>query len=290
MVMILLQATSFNFATVVGFSSIAVLGLLGSSGYGAANAAMEEVFFQMYYSGIDATSVRWGPWHSVGMVASSKAVAVAMASLGVSMTSPLAGLMFIEQLCITTDSSRPSYCFFSREGAPNSTHPISSLLEIRETGCAKSKCQSNLDSNAINGNENSILIDQDTVLDRIRSILTNILVVTSIDPQISLLEYGADSLMSEEIQSSLSSAFGYDLPSTFLFDFPTLHSMAQEIYHTACESGIREDGKNEPTASSATHSTAPLIINAVVERLPSLRQHEFSAASQLPPDCTEVAG
>eukprot|EP00890_Picochlorum_soloecismus_P002222 jgi/Picsp_1/2/NSC_00002-R1_beta-ketoacyl synthase len=283
------KATNFNFATVVGFSSIAALGLLGSSGYGAANAAMEEVLGQMYYSGINAISIQWGPWNSVGMVASSKAVAVAMASLGVSMTNPLSGLMLIEQLRYITGSRRPVYCFFSTRQTHCSAHPISLLLEGGETGCHGSTCKSKLDSNGAKGKENPVSLDQDTVLDRIRPILLNILVVDSIHPQTSLLEYGADSLMSGEIQSSLSSAFGYDLPSTFLFDFPTLQSMSQEIYQTVCESHIIDEESIEPIASRATHSTSPLILNSVVERFPSLQPHDFPAASQVAKDCTEIA-
>jgi acyl carrier protein len=287
MTLIILQATGFNFATVVGFSSIAVLGLFGSSGYGAANAAMEEVLGHMYYSGIDSTSIQWGPWRSVGMVASSKAVAVAMAHLGISMTNPISGLMLIEQLRCTIDSHRSSYCFFSTICNPNAAHPVASLFECAETGCHSSPYKSNVDSNGINSFTNIVSLDQETVLDRVRSILSKILVVDSIHPQRSLVEYGADSLMSGEIQSSLSSAFGYDLPSTFLFDFPTLQSMSQEICQTVCTLHVTDDGAMEPTALS-TNASTPLILNAFAERFPSLQLCGFSAASQITEDCTEI--
>lgn len=288
MILVILQATGFNFATVTGFSSIAVFGLLGSSGYGAANAAMEEAIGHMYNSGIDAISIQWGPWQSVGMVASSKAVAVAMGNLGISMTNPLSGLMLIEQLRYTQDSRRPSYCFFSTTCNPCSAHPISSLLECAGTGCHSSTHKSNMDSNGINGFQNKISLDQETVFESVRSILSDILVVDSIHPQVSLLEYGADSLMSGEIQSSLSSAFGYDLPSTFLFDFPTLQSMSQEICQIMCSLYCTDDGEIEPTALSATNASTPLILNAVAERFPSLQLNDFSAASQTTQDCTEI--
>lgn len=75
------------------FSSIAALtGPAGSSNYAAANAALDAAAAALQASGLCATSMQWGAWSEVGMVAGSHAVQRAMGRAGIGMVTPASGL------------------------------------------------------------------------------------------------------------------------------------------------------------------------------------------------------
>lgn len=64
-----------------------------------------------------------------------------------------------------------------------------------------------------------------------------------------LLEAGLDSLAAVELRNSLSKDFRLDLPSTAIFDYPTVKALAQYV-----ASQLPDPANTETTA--ATHQTA----------------------------------
>jgi acyl carrier protein len=51
----------------------------------------------------------------------------------------------------------------------------------------------------------------------------------SVDPQRPLHELGLDSLMSVELRNALATSLGHSLPTTLLFDYPTVESLTQYL-------------------------------------------------------------
>lgn len=75
------------------FSSIAaVTGPAGSTSYAAANAALDQAAAASRRIGAPASSIQWGAWAGVGMVAGNTAVLGRMRRAGISTVAPAAGL------------------------------------------------------------------------------------------------------------------------------------------------------------------------------------------------------
>jgi acyl transferase domain-containing protein len=110
--------------------------------------------------------------------------------------------------------------------------------------------------------------DQPTVLeDRLEAVLdivtthtarTLALDATMIEPDVGFFQMGMDSLMAMQLQQSLGSTLGCELPSTVLFDFPTVAALADHLAEitavapeatgpmpTAAESQVDVDSEEE---------------------------------------------
>jgi len=60
-----------------------------------------------------------------------------------------------------------------------------------------------------------------------------------IDPARPLQEYGLDSLLSIELRNTLSADFDMRLPATTLFDYPTLASLTNWLFHDVLKLGTK---------------------------------------------------
>ncbi len=91
------------------FSSIASLtGPAGSTNYAAANGILDGSAAALGTAGLPVTSVQWGAWSDIGMVASNQAVHRAMERSGVSMVTPQQGLRLMLGLLRSGDTGRVS--------------------------------------------------------------------------------------------------------------------------------------------------------------------------------------
>lgn len=213
----------------VSYSSVApILGSVAQANYSAANAFMDGLMHWRARKGLPGLSINWGPWAEVGMAANlSSQIIQSIESRGVKFLKPAAGARALFKVlggplaqCMIgeVDWSRfvpaqpVSHAMFRHlakgGGAARSTVDVEALLRLpkaeRET--------------AIN--------------DFIRSRIAHVLHFESaqdVEPGARFRELGLDSLMAVEMKNSLETAFRVPLPTSIVFDHPSIPLLAQFI-------------------------------------------------------------
>jgi acyl carrier protein len=100
---------------------------------------------------------------------------------------------------------------------------------------------------------------------------------TSLDPQRPLHELGLDSLMSVELRNALATSLGRSLPTTLLFDYPTVesltHYLAKSILNLelidqpSSESRIPPENKDLEELREMSESEAESLLLAELDQL-----------------------
>ncbi len=265
-----------NVQNLIAFSSIAaLLHPSGSSLYGGINSIMDSLTSRLPATGVAAVSIQWGPWSSVGMVSKSSKVSNAMKAFGISMLTTQQGLWAFSTLIsmkaspslitVVPFDERQSRCGTTLHEVILSRIPSRRLPEV-----TRRQQPSNVDANSI--------------IPKVQSLLSEI-IGNRIDSHMeSLIKYGADSLCAIEIQQQLSQEFRIELPASFLYDFPTVHSMSMAIYamvsntEAYCMATELEAGLDEQKGRD------PLCIKELAVREPDgLQEDQFDI------ECTKIA-
>jgi microcystin synthetase protein McyD len=203
----------------VAFSSIAALLFpAGSSSYGAVNAIMENIVSSSLMKGVRASSIQWGAWKQIGMVSKSVEVEYAMTKLNVSMISPVQGITAFDSL-IRCEYMQSLYVLVPFKSTNNV--PVCGELQHANGKMAARKVLSHKQGREI--------VSPTAVKTKVVHILETILGNRIQDESESLISYGADSLCAIEIQNALSKEFLLAIPASFLFDHPSVDSMAAEV-------------------------------------------------------------
>ncbi|CAJ1376522.1 unnamed protein product [Effrenium voratum] len=233
----------------VMFSSAAVLGSPGQCAYAAANAAMDGlVSASDSGSGARMLSVQWGPWSEVGMAANHDLLSRVERhgfgsftnSQGIDVLDCLLAQAAQGPLC----AARVNWNAFSWPGHPvmmshihiRIGHPLPNLPQ----GAVKMKMQ------------------RPDALALLQRLATDML-GHELDPNQPLMDAGVDSLLAVELANRVSKEIGAKLPSTWLFDFPTLGSMADQL---AQQAGAHVRGAAPPNLPVATPRAAMVVAGA----------------------------
>ena len=87
-----------------------------------------------------------------------------------------------------------------------------------------------------------------------------------IDPDIPLSDLGMDSLLAVDLRESLANALERALPSTLLFDYPTISALVSYLLHgTGNEEPI--DTGSVQAMDSAADATNPLAFLTAIEQM-----------------------
>ncbi|MBF0573052.1 MAG: KR domain-containing protein, partial [Desulfamplus sp.] len=247
---------------VVFFSSISsVMGSPAQGSYAAANAFLDVFAHQLRAEGIKAISVNYGPWKESGMASQHNAgVTNRWQSAGIGSLSPEINLaMFGLDLKLmppqvglfSVDWSR----FVSRAGQGGDHKFISGIIESDGKNNKKSNEENLLNTNKLEtdltGLAEQSIVNTSGIIDILArtpamqrlNIVNNhickrvgtILDISSdvcIDPELSLFDYGLNSLMAIELKELLEADLGHTLPATFAFDFPTVKGMSECLIET----------------------------------------------------------
>ncbi|MBF0228388.1 MAG: SDR family NAD(P)-dependent oxidoreductase [Desulfamplus sp.] len=252
---------------VVFFSSISsVMGSPAQGSYAAANAFLDGLAHQLRAEGIKAISINYGPWRESGMAFQhNSGVTDRWKSAGIEPLSPEINLavfgLNLELLppqigLFSVDWSR----FVSRAGQGGDTLFLSELLvsdkecKADETNLAKkihSQSFGESTKQAESMRQAQSMKEAENMLDTLRRIssgqrhnwvgdhickrvgtILDISPDVCIDPELSLFDYGLNSLMAIELKELLEADLEHTLPATFAFDFPTVKTMAESLLET----------------------------------------------------------
>lgn len=215
------------------FSSLsALIGTPGQANYAAANAFLDGFAYYRRTQGLPALSINWGPWAEVGMAAASGSRSEERrASQGIAAFSPPEGTRALGQtlaqhltqvavvqvdwaqfLDMLSSEKRTLFAELVDTAAGQHEHP----------GVAQAVLPERLER-ALPGAR------QDIVFDYIHHEVANVLGLESptlLQPYQKFFEAGMDSLMAVELKRRLESASGCSLPTTVIFNYPTVESLA----------------------------------------------------------------
>jgi acyl carrier protein len=88
----------------------------------------------------------------------------------------------------------------------------------------------------------------------VQSIVCDMIGLDKLDHEIPLMDAGIDSLMAVELRQSLAHSFHLALPSTVLFDFPTITEIVSYIAQTSEPEQLQDHTPKPPTAEKTESS------------------------------------
>ena len=261
----------------VSFSSIAALmSPSGSSVYASVNCVMETIISTRSNMGIDCSSIQWGAWASIGMVSGSASVAKAMRDMNVSLINPDQGLRAFIQILNLNGTRKHIY----------SCIPFQNMEEYFLVNKVKD-ISGGLIQNK--GSEAALINNhaswtQEHIMQTVQQRISDLLGVQIDNVSESLIHFGADSLCATEIQSTLSKEFGINLPSTFLFDYPTVSTMTEIISEKMGKIQLKPLDFQIKMEGLAADARSPISIEAIILRRPD----GLSKRKSQTPDCTRI--
>ena len=259
------------------FSSAAsMLGSAGQANYAAANAFMDGLAMVRKAMGRPAISICWGPWEGGGMAAAlDSRVREGLAARGIGTITPERGLAALADLL---DSDRAQVGVLPMDWSRYLTkvfrgHPPRFLADLAPGGPPAPPPGADdtglLDrlAGAPPGDRRRLLADY------VRAQIAGVMGMdsgTQIEMRQRLFDIGIDSLMAVELRNSLHASLAMPLPSTLIFDYPTLESLVNFL-----ESGLRVDSA-PPVEAAATRSSAD-VADASADDLASMLEHELAS-------------
>lgn len=235
------------------FSSItSILGADGVANYAASNAYLDALAHYRRAKGLAAVSINWGPWSGAGMLeALGERGRQHWIRQGIEPMSPDQCIKAMEQamhmggaqyaiMRVTWDRYFTPYL---------ASGNIPSLLRDLDTALDSGTSKPGQVA-ALQEILGSVPSDErkETVIEFINELAVRTLGLdagVAIDPTILLTDVGLDSLMSVELRNSIAGAIGETLPSTVLFDYPSMDLLATYL----CNSVLAFESESDDVPS-----------------------------------------
>lgn len=243
------QAVGLQPATMhVTFSSVAaLLGSPGQANYGAANAMLDALAEGWQAQGAVGMSIQWGAWAEGGMAAAHAGTAKAVERMGMGMVAPEAGISAMQSLLLqSTSAVLPIHAavpfrwatFMARQ---RSVPPMFEQFRPFWAGAAPALPASvagppsQLFSSVAPQQRTAAAvaaaasppagISRDVLVGQVQEAVVAVL-GSAVGADEALMAAGLDSLGSVELKNGLERRVGLELPSTLVFDYPTVNGLA----------------------------------------------------------------
>jgi acyl carrier protein len=236
----LTQELNLDLDFFVLFSSMsALLGTPGQGSYAAANAWLDALASYRRARGLPGLSIDWGAWEEAG-AAVDRDIGARLAGTGIGMVGTAQGLRALELALAGTEAQvavlLADWTCAGRAVGADRTRLFDTLIEEARRHAGGSQ--------AGNGNR----AEDDGILQRLESAEPGqrVLLLTAfirgcvartlrlsetmpLDGETRFFDVGLDSLMAIEVRTRLQDALRVDLPSTLLFDYPTLDALTRYL-------------------------------------------------------------
>jgi len=212
----------------VCFSSIAQFGSLGQSGYAFANGYMDSVVGLRRELGLVASTIKWGPWEGKGL---AEGLENRLEARGFEPINKNDGLRFLEaviesqigDVVVSSINWKSFLSQFVNDGVQRLPTLYENFHHLSNSESAGEL--SNIASDIRLGSNN---INRDLLDKYLRLLVAELsgLKVESIDPNMSLFEYGFDSLVATQLAGKIEHGLGVKLSYEKLFRQFTLTAIA----------------------------------------------------------------
>ncbi|MEM9978167.1 MAG: beta-ketoacyl reductase, partial [Cyanobacteria bacterium P01_D01_bin.2] len=217
--------------------------LVGSPGQGshvAANSFLDALAHHRRHLGLPALSINWGPWSDVGSAATDS-IRQQMRSRGVGTISPSQGKQALSQLLLNSTSPQvgvvpiqwsqmqqtidrdPFFANFNSwiGGQVGNANTVVSAASPDKTVAADWLSQ----LNQIPQRQRISFLTE-----ALKTEVARVLGLTGQpDTTTSFFDMGMDSLMAVELKNQLDTRLGTPVPSTIIFEFPTIRTLATHL-------------------------------------------------------------
>ncbi|MFI6824219.1 type I polyketide synthase [Micromonospora sp. NPDC050187] len=216
------------------FSSIAsLLGAPGQGNYAAANAFLDALAHHRHALGLPALSVNWGAWGDSGMAAGlTDRDQQRWTARGIGIIPPERGMRMLERIM-----ARPvpqvgvvpvDWARYAEQYPLGAARPLLADLVRREPTAERSPT---VPAEGPRLRERFAAMPdakrRTALTEHVTGELARILMLdeASLDPGKGLFDLGMDSLMALEFKNRVQAAFGHEMPTTLLFNYPTVDAV-----------------------------------------------------------------
>lgn len=239
-------------------SAAAIFTQPGMGSYAAANAYLDALARYRRARGLAASSVNWGGWNEIGLAreAGTKRSLEDFEEQGIENFSKREGLACLREILERNAVQTIVFHFdaekFSRFHAQSGIPRIFSTLTEETSGKLGAPMQPGIREALASAQSDS---SRATILEaHLQEQLGNVLrcAPERIDRDRTLGTMGLDSLMALEFVRRLNAGLGVALPTTSVFNYPTIRLLAR---HILIKAGLSDDAK--PATSDPHHEAAP---------------------------------
>ncbi|MEZ4732263.1 MAG: beta-ketoacyl reductase, partial [Caldilineaceae bacterium] len=247
----------------VCFSSVAsLLGSPGQSNYAAANAFMDTLMQQRHARGLPGLSINWGGWAEVGLAAH---LSDRMQMQGMALIPPPQGRRLFAYLLQQSPAS-----LAGQIGVVPRRRPVAAAAET-----AEKKAQGLRERLAeLPPAERQPHLH--TYIHRELAAVLGLSAARTVEPDARLFDIGLDSLMAVELKNRLETRLNVALPSTLLFDYPTLEVLGHYLLHDVLRMG-REMAEDSQMDNETMNRGTNFLSTQVATEIESLSQDELTA-------------
>ena len=233
------------------FSSVtALLGGMGQANYAAANAALDNLAATWQNEGrAGVSSIQWGGWAGGGMAGADASTAARLARMGMALIDPKQGLAALagvlqnasavvaappaqltvvpfvwDKFLTSSGQAQPANIFdeFTSLVKPQSkSQPLSAVSAAASSPAALSASAHSMTSLTT---EQRLAHLTSEIASAVASVLGSV-----VPPTEPLMAAGLDSLGAVELKNALETHLGLELPSTLIFDYPSVNAIADYV-------------------------------------------------------------
>ncbi|MBV7708225.1 SDR family NAD(P)-dependent oxidoreductase [Nocardia nova] len=230
------------------FSALgATLGLAGQGNYAPGNTYLDALAAHRRANGLPGTSIAWGAWADGGM-ASVDTVRSRLRHHGIGELPETVALSGLASVLSNDSSSNVVVARMNFDKMvsqmPGATSPL--VKELVDVPDSVENPQGEFLTRIAGMPESRRLVEITAVVNEAVCLVLGYEKSHELEPKVPFRDLGADSLSSIQVRNRLKASIGIDVPTTAMFDYPTVETLSAQVYSwVMSESTAEKDFERE---------------------------------------------